>query len=127
MFRQIAGSLGSIFASLCCLGFAPLLGALSAAGLGFAISDAVLIPLLAVFLGITVWGLHGSRRRHGNNRPFYLGTAGAVAALAGVFVFIPIHVIGLLTLVGAAVWDIVLVRQNRSVCNAAPATKEDAT
>lgn len=116
MFKQIAGSLGSIFASLCCLGFAPLLAALTAAGLGFAISDAVLIPLLAVFLGIALWGLHGSRRRHGNNTPFYLGAAGAVAALAGVFVFIPVHVIGLLTLVGASVWDIVLVRKNRAAC-----------
>ncbi|MBI1194980.1 MAG: MerC family mercury resistance protein [Gammaproteobacteria bacterium] len=116
MFKQIAGSLGSIFASLCCLGFAPLLAALSAAGLGFAISDAVLIPLLTVFLGITLWGLHGSRRRHGNNAPFYLGAAGAVAALAGVFVFIPIHVIGLLALVGASAWDIVLVRKNHTAC-----------
>lgn len=113
MFKQIAGSLGSIFASLCCLGFAPLLAALTAAGLGFAISDAILIPLLAVFLGITLWGLKNSRAKHGINTPFYVGTAGAVAALAGVFVFIPIHVIGLFTIVGVSVWDIVLVRKNR--------------
>lgn len=115
MFKQIAGSLGAIFASLCCLGFAPLLAALSAVGLGFAINDAVLIPLLAVFLGITLRGLHGSRTRHGNNAPFYVGTAGAAAALAGVFAFIPIHVIGLLALVSASVWDIVLVRKTSTI------------
>ena len=123
MIKQITGTLGAVFASLCCLGFAPLLAALSAAGLGFVISDAVLIPLLALFLGITLWGLHGARRRHGNSAPFYLGAAGAVAALAGVFVYLPVHVIGLLTLVGASVWDIVRVRKNRSACEVAPAGK----
>ncbi len=116
MFKQAAGSLGSILVSLCCLGFAPLLAALSAAGLGFAISDAVLIPLLALFLGITLWGLQGSRARHGNSLPFYTGAAGAAAALAGIFIFIPIHVIGLLTLVAASVWDIVLLRNKRAAC-----------
>lgn len=113
MFKQITGSLGSIFASLCCLGFAPLLAALSAAGLGFVISDAVLIPLLAVFLGLTLWGLHASRTRHGNNTPLYLGTAGAAAALAGLFVFIPVHVTGLVTVIGAVIWDFVLLRRAR--------------
>ncbi len=117
MFKQISGSLGAILASLCCLGFAPLLAALSAAGLGFVISDAVLIPLLALFLGITLWGLHGSCARHGNNRPFMLGVAGATAALVGVFVFIPLHVIGLIGVVGASIWDMFLVRGQRDNCH----------
>ncbi|MCF6303387.1 MAG: MerC domain-containing protein [Devosiaceae bacterium] len=69
MFKQISGSIGSIFASLCCLGFAPVLAALSAAGLGFVISDAILIPLLALFLGIALWGMKGSQKRHGKTAP----------------------------------------------------------
>jgi len=116
MFKQITGSLGAILASLCCLGFAPLLAALSAAGLGFAISDAVLIPLLAIFLGLTLWGLQGSRARHGNRVPLYLGTGGAVAALVGIFVFIPVHVVGLIAIVAAALWDIVLLRKTATAC-----------
>lgn len=49
------GPIGSIFAALCCLGFAPALAALSAVGLGFLINDLVLIPLLVLFLGATIW------------------------------------------------------------------------
>jgi len=111
MFKQISGSVGSIIASVCCLGFAPALAVLSALGLGFLINDAILIPLLALFLGLTVWGLLASRRRHGIYYPFYLGSAGAVAAFVGIFVFIPVHILGLVMLIGAAVWDIVLLRR----------------
>jgi len=118
MFKQISGSIGSIFASLCCLGFAPVLAALSAAGLGFVISDAILIPLLALFLGIALWGIKGSQKRHGKTTPFYVGAGGAVAALAGVFVFIPVHVIGLIALVGASIRDIVLLRKLPTLCEA---------
>ena len=118
MFKQISGSIGSIFASLCCLGFAPVLAALSAAGLGVAISDAILIPLLALFLGIALWGIKGSQKRHGKTTPFYVGAGGAVAALAGVFVFIPVHVIGLVALVGASIRDIVLLRKLPTLCEA---------
>lgn len=103
MFKQISGSIGSIFASLCCLGFAPVLAALSAAGLGFAISDAILIPLLALFLGFALWGMKSSQHKHGK-------------ALVGVFVFIPVHVVGLIALVGASIWDIVLLRKSPSSC-----------
>ncbi len=119
MLKQISGSIGSIIASICCLGFAPALAALSAVGLGFLINDAILIPLLALFLGLAVWGLLASRRRHGINHPFYLGSAGAVAALAGILVFMPVHILGLVMLISAAVWDIVLLRRNRAACETA--------
>lgn len=118
MFKQISGSIGSIFASLCCLGFAPVLAALSAVGLGFAISDAVLIPLLALFLSLALWGIKSSQKKHGKAAPFYVGAGGAIAALVGVFVFIPVHVIGLIALVGASIWDIVLLRKPPASCEA---------
>jgi len=73
MFKQIGGSIGSIFASICCLGVAPVLAALSAAGLWFMISEAILIPMLALFLGIAVWGMNGSRTKHGMNPPGFVG------------------------------------------------------
>lgn len=118
MLKQISGSLGSIFASLCCLGFAPALAALSAAGLGIIINDAVLIPLLAVFLGITLWGLLGSRNKHHSVGPLYLGITGAVASMLGIFIFIPIHVIGLIAIVVAALWDIILLLKYRRTSTA---------
>lgn len=49
---------GSLFAALCCLGFPALLAILSAVGLGFLVNDAVLIPLLVLFLLVTLWGLY---------------------------------------------------------------------
>lgn len=69
---------GSLFAALCCLGFPALLAILSAAGLGFLINDAVLIPLLVVFLAVTLWGLYLGKGHHGSWSPFYVGVAGAV-------------------------------------------------
>jgi mercuric ion transport protein len=119
MFKQISGSIGSVIASICCLGFAPALAALSAVGLGFLINDAILIPLLALFLGLTVWGLLASRHCHGINHPFYLGSVGAAAALLGILIFMPVHILGLLMLIAAAVWDIVLLRQCRRPCEPA--------
>ncbi len=118
MLKQISGSIGSIFASLCCLGFAPILAALSAAGLGFVINDAILIPLLALFLSLALWGIKSSQKKHGKTAPFYIGGGGAIAALVGVFVFIPVHVIGLIALVGASIWDIVLLRKSSASCEA---------
>ena len=116
MFKQITGSLGAVFASLCCLGVGPVLAALTAMGLGFIINDAILIPLLAIFLLIAVWGLKGSRTRHGVNGPFYLGSIGAVAAFVGILVFMPVHIIGLAIVIAAAVWDIVILRKGPPAC-----------
>jgi mercuric ion transport protein len=48
------GIAGSIFAALCCLGVPALLSIVSAIGLGFIVRDAILIPLLVVFLAITL-------------------------------------------------------------------------
>jgi len=73
---------GSLFAALCCLGFPALLAILSAAGLGFLINDAVLIPLLVVFLAVTLWGLYLGKGHHGSWNPFFVGIAGA--ALTGI-------------------------------------------
>ncbi len=77
------GVAGSIFAALCCLGFPALLAMLSAVGLGFLINDAALIPLLIVFLLVTLWGLYLGKSQHGSSIPFFVGLAGsALAALS---------------------------------------------
>ena len=55
---------GSVFAALCCLGFPALLSILSAIGLGFIVNDTILIPLLLLFLAVTLLGLYLGTRHH---------------------------------------------------------------
>lgn len=76
------GVAGSIVASLCCLGVSAVVSVLSAVGLGFIINDAVLAPLLLVFLAITLAGLTLGFRRH--HRPWALW----LGAIAGPALFI---------------------------------------
>jgi len=117
MIKQISGSIGSIIASLCCLGFAPALAALSAAGLGFAISDAFLVPLLTLFLLLTLWGMKSAQKKHKKVAPFYIGLGAAIAALLGLFVFMPLHIAGLVTLVAASIWDVLLIYKHHATCH----------
>jgi mercuric ion transport protein len=73
------GIAGSIFAALCCLGFPALLAIVSAIGLGFIVKDAILIPLLLVFLGVTLLGLYLGTRHHHEPWALVLGGFGALA------------------------------------------------
>lgn len=91
------GVLGSIFAALCCIGTPALLAFLAAIGLGFMISDLVLLPLLAGFLILTGYGLMASKNRHGRKEPLmifgisagvivitmWFSTIGVIIGLAG--------------------------------------------
>src|SRR5436853_5678360 len=74
---------GSVFAALCCLGFPALLSILSAIGLGFVVNDAILIPLLLVFLAITLAGLYLGTRHH--HRPWALVLGAVSSAITAVF------------------------------------------
>ncbi len=111
MLKQFSGPTGSILAGACCLGFAPFLAALSAIGAGFIINDLILIPLFLVFLGITLWSLYASRKRHKHSGPLILGTASAVTAFAALWLFAPLSYLALATLFATSVWDMRLTRQ----------------
>ena len=113
MIKQCSGSIGSVVAGACCLGFAPFLAGLSLIGAGFLINDLVLIPLFAVFLGITLWGLYSSRKRHKQSGPFILGTAAAIIAFAALWFFAPLAYLGLAALIAASIWDIVPLRKTQ--------------
>jgi len=71
---------GSILALACCLGFAPIIALLSALGAAFVVNDAVLAPLLIVFLTLGAVGLAWSLTYH--HRPYalilHLAAAGTV-------------------------------------------------
>ncbi len=104
------GAGGSIFAALCCLGFPAFLSVLSAVGLGFLINDKILMPLLVVFLLITLYGLYRGKQRHGQPQAFWLGIISAVVTFGFIFVaFVyALAVAGIVGLTAAAVWNIVL-------------------
>ena len=63
------GFLGTLFASLCCLGVSIVIAPLTAIGLGFLINDLILLPLVLVFLLITLWGLYTGWKHHGVRPP----------------------------------------------------------
>lgn len=104
------GVTGSIFAALCCLGFPALLSILSAIGLGFLINDAVLLPLLIIFLLVTLIGLYLGAPHHGSWLAFIIGVVSAGAT----FVFIviafnkPLAGIGVAGLVLASILNVLL-------------------
>ncbi len=107
------GPLASIFAALCCLGVAPVLGALTALGLGFLIKDIILIPLLVFFLGMTIWALHRDRNRHGRPGPQWVGWLAALLTLGGLWISAVLVGLGLVLLMSASVWNVTLIRQMR--------------
>jgi mercuric ion transport protein len=92
------GVVGSLFAALCCLGFPALVSILSAIGLGFLINDAILIPLLLVFLAASLVGLAFGVRHHHRPWALVLGAASAIV----LFVAIAIRPSGLLAGIGIA-------------------------
>jgi mercuric ion transport protein len=109
------GTSGSIVAALCCLGTPAVLSLVAAVGLGFLIDDAILVPLLAVFLLATLWGLVLGWRRHGRVAALALG--GVASVLLSVSVFFlgsgPLAYVAITTLVAASVVNMTLSRPRR--------------
>src|SRR5438552_16019151 len=77
---------GALFAALCCLGFPALISILSALGLGFIVRDAVLVPLLLMFLLVTLAGLYFGTRRHHRPWALIMGGLSVVALLVSIVV-----------------------------------------
>jgi mercuric ion transport protein len=92
------GIAGALFATLCCLGFPALISIVSAMGIGFLINDAILLPLLVVFLLIVVAGLYFGVKHHGSWLALSVGTTSAVIT----FIAIALVSNKLLAIVGIA-------------------------
>jgi len=107
------GPLGSIFAALCCIGTPGLLAFLTAIGAGFLLTDLILLPLLILFLGVSMAGLFYSYKSHNNRWPMVLGGISCFLILFfayGWFIKFMVYA-GLAALVGASVWNIFLQRR----------------
>ncbi len=110
MKSSVFGSLGATVAALCCAGVPAVLGALSAAGLGFLVNDLVLIPLVLVSLGVALWGLGRGVVRHGLRGVLVLGWIGAALLVVGIFLY-PLVYAGMAAMLGAAAWNTVALRR----------------
>ncbi len=108
MVSKVIGSLGSIFASLCCIGTPALLAFLTSIGAGFLINDKILIPLLVIFLGISIWGIYKSSKSHRRKGSLIFAIVSAIVVFASIWFSKPLVYIGLVGLVTASVWDIYL-------------------
>jgi len=104
------GVVGSIIATLCCVGFAPLVALLSAIGVGFLVNDAVLLPLLIVFLMIGGIGLWSAARTHGRFQAVWLHSISALVLVLSAFVIYQRLVVwlSLAGIIGASVWSFVI-------------------
>jgi mercuric ion transport protein len=107
---SVFGSLGATVAALCCAGVPAVLGVLSAAGLGFLVNDAILLPLVALALGVALWGLWRGTERHGSRGALLLGGVGAVLLVLGIFLY-PLVYAGVAAMLGAAVWNTAALRR----------------
>ncbi len=132
LLKQFAGTLGAGVAAACCLGIPAVLAALGALGLGFIVHDAYLFPLFVGFVGLSLWLLYRSARRHGQMSPFWLSLGGAVFGVAGLWFLVtglfalPWSVfVGLAVLVAGSVWDYANGRRAsaRDVDRAVPASE----
>ena len=130
MIKQFGGVLGAGIAAACCLGIPAVLAAMGAVGLGFLINDAYLFPLFAGFVTVSLWFLFGTARRHGSLAPFWVGLAGGVIGVAGLWLLVtglyplPVLVYGGV-LVAGSVWDAWRGRQI-AACAAEPASISQA-
>lgn len=113
MRAGVFGSLGSASAALCCAGVPAVLGALSAAGLGFLVNDLILFPLLALFLGLALWSLGSGVSHHGMRGVLVLGWIGAGLMLAGIFSLPALIYAGAAAMIAASIWNALAIRQSK--------------
>jgi mercuric ion transport protein len=116
-----AGVAVALFAALCCVGVPLIVGVLSAIGLSFLRTDAILMPLLAVALVMAFWGFIAGRRAHGTSGPLILGVLGGVALVVGVRAVRWFVWVGAALLIGATIWNVAAGRRSR--CTAPTAAR----
>jgi mercuric ion transport protein len=100
-----------------CIGTPGLLAFLSAIGVGFLISDAILLPLLVVFLAVSMAGLYYSFKTHSNRWPLRLGGISTILVIFFIYGWFlrPGVYLGLAGLVGVSIWNVFLKRRCETV------------
>jgi len=109
--RDKLGFLGTLFASLCCLGVSVVIAPLTAIGLGFLINDLILLPLVLIFLLVTLWGLYTGWKRHDVRLPFLFGIFAAVLLIPSFFASAYFSSFLLALLLAATIWNTVAAQK----------------
>lgn len=112
LLKQLASTAGAGFAAACCLGVTAIVSGFTAIGAGFLINDAVLIPFYVLLLALSAWLLYRSTKAHGNLPLFWIGAAGAVDALLGLWISPLLVYAGLTVLVAASFGDFIRGRRH---------------
>lgn len=99
------GFLGSLIAAACCLGIPFVIATITAVGAGFLIQDKYLLPLLALFLLVSVVGTTLSMRRHRQKSPLGFAVAGSLLTLGGALWLPAAAYVGIALLLLAALLD----------------------
>lgn len=117
LIKQFSSILGAVIAAACCLGVQVVLAAVGAAGLGFLINDAYLVPIFAAFVALTLWLLYRSARAHQYLVPFWVGLAGGLVGVIGLWLMVTgfyptpwLVYLALAALIAASAWNVVHAR-----------------
>mgnify|MGYP006298581193 CR=1 FL=1 len=111
MRRETWAPAGAVLSALCLLELGPITGFLRSVGGGFLLELWIVLPLLALFLAVTLWTLATDRRYHRSPAPSRLSWAATALMAGGWGLWKPAAWAGVALLAGAAVWNVVLVRR----------------
>jgi mercuric ion transport protein len=103
---QSLGFFGSLFAAACCLGVPFLIAGLTAIGAGFLIRDRYLLPILGLFLLVSVVGTALSMRRHGRKAPLIVSVVGAAVTFGAILLRPPVAYAGIALVLLASILDL---------------------
>jgi mercuric ion transport protein len=95
---------------MCCAGVTPVIGLVSALGLGFLLRDAIVVPVLVVGLGVTGWGLWQGRQCHRRNGPLVAGLVAGFVTVGGIVAWVPLAFVGFVGVIVASLWNLAAVR-----------------
>ena len=99
------GAVGALFATFCCLGVPWMIAIFVGLGLGFLLTDSILVPLAALFLALTLLGLYMGMRDHRRPWALVLGIVSAAVVLVflTVIFYRPLVWVGLVGIVAAII------------------------
>jgi len=99
------------------LGLPPLMGVVSFLGLRVSPVDLVLLPVVAVALGLVSGGLWLATKSHGRGEPFMVSLVGAAATIVGMMASPAVATLGVLTVAGSIAWNQLIGRGHSHVHN----------
>lgn len=112
----LSSGIGSGLTAFCCLGGPAVTGVLSAFGLGFLINDAILIPVLVMFLGIHLWSIRASSQRHKRKGMFRLAAISGILLFSGLWISVWVAGVGMAGILASSFQNLYFSRTAGSQC-----------